>query len=214
MEKYRERSVKAPPPRKCEHKVFRKAVNCYRKKLCQRIELPETIKAIMRAPGDEESWPRLEQLREGVARCLLGERAINLDEEVAADIADAMERSRPGRCVKKFIDEIGPGCNHAPEGSRILVSARGQAKKTFSENRAALAAAVRKLAGTKVFVHTRPIGTIRTPPIDDFAAKLLHNRKDYTLNKIATELRITKAKVLDKILLCLWDALFLDQCEA
>ena len=73
VEKYRERGGAANvPARKGEHKVFRKAVNSYRKKLCQRIELPGHIKAILRRPEDEDSWPRLEALREGIVRCILG----------------------------------------------------------------------------------------------------------------------------------------------
>ena len=48
--------------------------------------------------------------------------------------------------------------------------------------------------------------------MDDFAMALL--RKDLTLQKAATEAGLkTKADALDRMLLCLFDALFLTQCE-
>ena len=193
--------------------MFRKAVNCYRKKLCQRIELPDHVKATLRGPDDEDSWPRLEKLRESVVRCILGERSVELDEECAADLAASLERSRPGRCVKKYVNEIGPGCRYAPEGSRLLVVVKGPTRKTVAENRSAIATAVRKLVGKTVPVHTRPLGTIRSPPLDEFAATLLRDSKEFTLRSIANALGLTKAEVLDRVLLALWDALFLDQCE-
>ena len=50
--------------------------------------------------------------------------------------------------------------------------------------------------------------------MDDFAMALLRNPKDLTLQKAAAEEGLkTKAETLDKMLLCLFDALFLDQCE-
>ena len=212
MEKWRAKSSsKAPPPRKGDHKVFRKAVNCYRKRLCVRIELPDSVKQVMRGPDDEDDWSRLELLRRSVARCILGERTIELTADSAADIASAMERQRP-RTVKKFPDEIGPGCSYFPEGSRVLVSAQGPPRKSFAENRAALAAAVRKLVGRSVPVHTRPLDTIRSPPLDDFSAMVLRDPKQYTFQRMAREQRLTKEEALDKLLLALWDALFLDQC--
>ena len=188
-------------------------MNCYRKRLCQRIELPDHIKDTLRGPDDEESWPRLELLRRNIVRCILGERSIRLDEESAADVAGALERSRPGRCIKQYVDEIGPECRHAPEGSRLLVTVRLPRRGTLADSRAATAAAVRKLVGEAVPVHTRPLGTIREPPADDFAAMLLRDPKSFTLRGLSAELSLSKPAVLDKMLLVLWDALFLDQCE-
>ena len=203
VEKWRTKSsTKAPPPRKNDHKVFRKAVNLHRKRLCQRIELPDHIKQVMRGPDDEDDWSRLELLRRGVARCILGERTIELTADSAADIASALERQRP-RTVKRFPDEIGPGCSYFPEGSRVLVSAQGPPRKTLAENRTALAAAVRKLAGRCIPVHTRPLDTIRSPPLDEFSAKVMHDPKQYTFQRRARELRLTKEEALDKLLLAL-----------
>ena len=213
FEKYRGRSAKSIPTRKGENKVFRKAIACYRKKLCQRIELPAHVKATLRGPDDEDSWPHLERLRESVVRCILGERHITLDEECVADLADSLERSRPGRCIKQYVNEIGPGCRYAPEGSRLLVAVKGPRRQTLADNRSALAMAVRKLVGKVAPVHTRPLGTIRAPPVDEFAARLLWDAKQFSLRSIASELSLTKAEVLDRVLLALWDALFLDQCE-
>ena len=182
--------------------------------MCQRIELPDHVKATLRAPDDEDSWPRLEKLRVSIVRCILGERSLALDEDIAADIADSLERSRPGQCIKKFADEIGPGCCHVPEGSRLLVTLQGERPRTFADNRAAIAIAVRKLAGNTVPVQTRPVGTIRAPPLDDFSAVLLRDPKVFTLSSISSDLGLSKPAVLDKMLLALWDALFLDQCES
>ena len=194
--------------------MFRKAVNCYRKKLCQRIELPKHVKATLRGPDDEDAWPHLEKLRESVVRCILGERSLELDEDCAAEIAASLERSRPGRCVKQYANELGPGCRYAPEGSRLLVVVKGPPRKTITESRSAIAIAVRKLVGKTVLVHTRPTGTIRSPPLGEFATALLRDAKQFTLRSIADEMALTKAGALDRVRLALWDALFLDQCEA
>ena len=213
-EKYRERTAKTLPTRKAEHKVFKKAISLHRKRLCQRIDLPDGVRAVLRTPDDEESWPRLEMLRGAIARSILGERNIEvIDEEMACSIADALERSRPGRCVKAFVDEVGPGSPYVPEGSRILIAVKGgSSRMTFAERRSAIATAVRRMVGKTLPVHTRPVGTIRTPPMDDFAMALL--RKDLTLQKAAAEEGLkTKAATLDRMLLCLFDALFLTQCE-
>ena len=213
VEKWKAKSSKAPPNRKGGYKVFQKAVNCYRKRLCQRIELPDHIKQIVRSPEDEESWPRLEMLRRGVARCILGERTIELTKESASEIADAMERQRPRRGVKSFTDEVGPGCRYFPEGSRVLVTTKGPPTKTVAEERSALAGAVRKLVGRSIPVHTRPLNTIRSPPVDEYAKLLLRERSRSSLEDVAKEQNLTKQAALDRLLLCLWDALFLDQCE-
>ena len=215
-EKYRERTAKTLPTGKAEHKVFKKAISLHRKRLCQRIDLPHDVRAVLRTPDDEESWPRLEMPRGAIARAILGERSIELiDEEMACSIADALERSRPGRCVKAFVDEVGPGSSYVPEGSRVLIAVKGgSSRMTFAERRSAMATAVRRMAGKTLPVHTRPVGTIRTPPMDDFAMALLRNPKDLTLQKAAAEEGLkTKAETLDKMLLCLFDALFLDQFE-
>ena len=166
----------------------------------------------MRSPTDEDEWPRLEALRCGVARCILGERTHELTQESAADIADAIERQRP-RPGKGHADEIGPGSRYFPEGSRVLVAAQGPPRKTFAENRAAISAVIRKLVGRNITVHTRPIDTIRSPPLDDFAALVLRDPKMHSFQRTAREQKLTKAGALDKLLLALWDALFLDQCE-
>ena len=163
LEKYRGSSARSIPTRKGENKVFRKAVACYRKRLRQRIELPAHVKASLRCPDDEDSWPHLERLRGAVVRCILGKRIITLDEECVADLAESLERSRQGRCVKKYVNEIGPGCRFVPEGSRLLVAVKGPPRKTLTENRSALAIAVRSLVGKngacshKTYRHdTRP----------------------------------------------------------
>ena len=216
FEKYREQEAKKLPKRKTEHNVFKKAISLHRKRLCQRIDLPEHVKAVLRTPDDENCWSRLEMLRGAVARTTLGERSVEvIDEEMASSIADALERSRQGRCVKAFVDEVGPGSPYVPEGSRLLITVKGgPSRRSFVENRSAIATAVRKMAGKTLPVHTRPVGTIRTPPMDDFAMALLRNPKDLTLQKAAAEEGLkTKADTLDRMLLCLFDALFLDQCE-
>ena len=78
IEKYKERTAKTLPTRKADHKVFKKAIGLHRKRLCQRIDLPESVRAVLRTPDDEDSWPRLEMLRGAIARSILGERNIEV----------------------------------------------------------------------------------------------------------------------------------------
>ena len=56
-------------------------------------------------------------------------------------------------------------------------------------------------------VRIRPYGTCRAPLVDEFATKL----RDKTVEELEVEL--TKQEILDRMLLCLFDALFLKQSE-
>ena len=60
--------------RTSEYIVFNSVAQSYRMKLCQRIELPESIKSIFTCPAHETKWDRLEEARLVIARIIQGER--------------------------------------------------------------------------------------------------------------------------------------------
>jgi hypothetical protein len=210
IQKYRERGTAKTPSRPGDHKVFRGVVNSYRKQLCQRLALPDPVKEILRKPEDEVNWDRLEALRFAIMRSVWGERRLELDEEGAHELAAAMEACATVR-RKTLVDEVGPGTALVPEGSRVLVKV--SAPNDFADHRGKLADGIRRMAGKSVTVHTRPAGTIREPPLCDFGRKLARKPEEHPLRRLAELGGHTKEELLDRMLLVLWDALFLTQCE-
>ena len=61
LQRWREREGKAPQ-RKGEYRVFQAVAQAHRQKLCQRLELPKSVKEIMRGPKDETRWEKVEEL--------------------------------------------------------------------------------------------------------------------------------------------------------
>ena len=53
--------------RTSEYVVFNSVAQSYRMKLCERIELPESIKSIFTCPAHETKWDRLEEARLAIA---------------------------------------------------------------------------------------------------------------------------------------------------
>ena len=47
-----------------EFKVFKSVVNNIKQQRCQRIQLPNEVKGLLKSPKDETNWDVLEKLRE------------------------------------------------------------------------------------------------------------------------------------------------------
>ena len=87
-------------------------------KLCQRIEIPESIKSIFTCPAHETKWDRLEEARLATAKIIQGERQI----EDASEADTEALISALQRCSSIYPDEL---CGHDdfPDGSRVVVEA-------------------------------------------------------------------------------------------
>ena len=81
---------KGPKKRSSEYKVFGTVAQAHRLKLCQRVELPPSLKAIFRRPADEDKWDKLEEARLAIARCIQGEK--NLVDISDGDVEDILIR--------------------------------------------------------------------------------------------------------------------------
>ena len=91
-----------------------------------------------------------------------------------------------------------------PKGSRVQVEG--------AESRENVADAIRRMAGDWVRVLTRPFNTCRAPICDKFCLDVL--ALGANAEHIARQVGLSKGCFLDKMLLCLYDALFLKQsCE-
>ena len=88
-------------------------------------------------------------------------------------------------------------------GARVLVDG--------AETNEDVSAHIRGMVGFYLRVFTRPFGTCRAPPADAFCKRLIESQ---TAEEIATADGLSKEQLLDKLLLCLFDALFLKQSEA
>ena len=178
------------PLRKGEHTVLNKVAAAYRSKLCQRLVLPKSIKDILHRPTDEDSWPKLDQLRKAIALEVEGEELYFVATQEEADaVAAAIVDYGP------FFDVVAAGCK-IPEGARVLVDGATTKEDVVRE--------VRGMANSYLHVRMRPFGTCRAPPVDGFCKRLVGNA---TAEEIGTEMG--KEKLLDNMLLCLFDAMFL-----
>ena len=148
FERWKSNEGKAPM-RRSEYYVFKSAVNSHRKKLCQRLVLPKTVKAILQLPRHEDELQKLENLRVAILREIQGEEHILIDApEQLERIANAIES-----CPRDaFPDEVGPGCS-LPEGSRVLLDVEYPSKRDVAN-------AVRKTPQNDwLKVLMRPYGT-------------------------------------------------------
>ena len=186
------------PLRKGDHTVLSKVAQAYRSKLCQRLALPKAVKGILRRPSDEDSWVKLEELRKVIAQEVEGRELVFL---ATQEGADALATSIENYAHTRFVDEVGPG-SKVPAGARILVDG--------AETKEDVAQAVRGLADHYARALLRPYGTNRAPLVDAFCERVVGDR---TAKEIAEEAKLSKEKLLDNLLLCLFDALFLKQAE-
>ena len=195
FERWKKRDGKAPL-RRSEYHVFTSTINAHRKKLCQRLALPKDVRSILQVPRHEDDPTKLEELRGVILREIEGEEFLLVDTKAQAEgIARAIEGCPRGA----FVDEVGAGCC-LPEGCRVLLDEECQ-------NKESVANIVRAVHNDWLRVRMRPYGTCRAPLVDEFATKL----RDKTVEELEVEL--TKQEILDRMLLCLFDALFLKQSE-
>jgi len=185
--------------------IFGSVAFAHRKKLNQKLMLPIRVKEIMRCPRDEVSIPKLELLMNAIRQEIEAETTIYLtSEDEVEKIARAIETCKS----KRFHDELDQG-SRLPKGSRLMIEAE---ESTLMKSRAKVAEIIRSLeVGQSLKVKLRPLGTCRQPPLETFARDLMKvpykTVREFTQERSIEELR-------DKLLLVLWDALFLSQCES
>ena len=204
LEKYRAMG-KTARKRSSEYTVFSNIAQSHRRKLCQRIQLPESLKAILRCPVHEEKWEKIEEARLAIAKIIEGERLFEVETEAdAAELVSALEMS-----TSQFPDALR-GHESYPDGSRVVVE-QPPPDLTVREQRAMVCNAVANSVGSVVAIKTRPLS--RKPPLDGFAKAILDPTMNVKRISITKTMRAETAEsILDKLLLVLWDALFLDAC--
>jgi hypothetical protein len=193
----------------------------HRKQLNQKLVLPDSVKEILRCPRDEVSPAKLELLCGAVRREIEGETVVFLrTERDIASLAAAVEGCRS----VEFADEVGKDATAIPEGARVSVGV--DESLPHNARRLAVAALVRSMhEGDPVCVKLRPLRTSRQPLLDTFARELMRPREPppdtsarelmrrpyKTFCELAGKRPIEEMR--DRLLLCLWDAMFLSACE-
>ena len=97
-----------------------------------------------------------------------------------------------------------------PDGSRVVVEAP-PSDLSVAQQRAMVCDAVAKSVGSTLAVRTRPLSM--NPPLDSFARAIVDPKM--TAKAIAASAKFKRPsaeELLDRLLLCLYDALFLDKC--
>ena len=196
---------KAQQRRSSEYKVFGYVAQSHRLKLCQRISLPDSLKAIFRCPAHEDSLAKLEEARLAIARHVQGEKDFEIESEADADdLVAALQRS-PGA----HPDELR-GHDVYPDGSRV-VAEQPPADLTIARQRGMVCDAVSKSVGRTLTIRTRPLSS--NPPLDSFAKAVVDPKMTVkVISATAKFNRLSKEALLDRLLLVLHDALFLDAC--
>ena len=196
---------KGQKKRTSEYKVFTTVAQSYRMKLCQRVELPESIKSIFRCPAHEDDWKKLEEARLAIVRCIQGEKdLVEIDEAEALELVSALERSS-----SVHPDEL-VGHEMYPDGSRLVVESP-PGDLSVAQQRAMVCDAVAKSVGRTLTVRTRPLSM--NPPLDSFAKAIVD--PSLTVRAIAASAKFqrpSKEALLDRLLLVLYDSIFLDAC--
>ena len=205
LERYLSLGKTGQKRRTSEYKVFGCVAQAHRLKLCQRIELPDSLKAIFRCPDHENKWEKLEEARLAIARCVLGERDVEIESEAdVADLVRALERS-----CSVHPDTL---CGHEtfPDGSRV-VAEQPPGGLTVAEQRAMICSAMEHSVGRTITVRTRPLSM--NPPLDTFAKAVVDPSMTVQLLSVSARFGVpTRESILDKLLLVCFDALFLDSC--
>ena len=65
--------------RQSDYKVFKSVVQSHKRKLCQRIELPQSVKDLLPTPKFEEKWETLGKLRKEIVLIAQGRRTSTID---------------------------------------------------------------------------------------------------------------------------------------
>ena len=199
LERWKHRSK--VPARGSEYMVFPAVAQAHRKKLNQKLSLPKPVKVILQEPADEADWRKLEELRKAILAIAQGEEEVSLTEDEAAAVADSIERN--DSC---FPDEVGDGCKLAP-GTRVIVDVSQQGGPRVEKVRRRTAAVIKTRETVRVL--TKPLWTERAPLLDKFGVAMAKSG----IKAVAREWDLTIEDVFDRMLIVLWDALFLAQSE-
>ena len=191
FQKWKDKNNKCPP-RKGEFKV--RVAMAYRHSRFQMLELPSTVRDILRKPSDEVHLGKLEHLRKAILSCVVGEQCVQVDCEEAGRIASAIEGCSRGR----VFGEVGKGCD-LPAGSRVVLES--------ARNKNELVEQVRALNGDWLCVQMFPFGTSRAPLVGNF----YHKMEELTVTYLKESLK--PQELLDEMLLTLFDAIWLAKAD-
>ena len=181
----------------------------------QRVQLPASVKGILRRPADELRWSKLEEVRRAVVVEALCERQFHLSTDELQRLADSISSNSSRQ--RRFNDEVGvferdvAGAEPIPKGSRVMRACREE------DDQACTPDEVREqVTGHGEYeplrIRLRPLGTKREPSLDDFGRQMCTSPED--IESLAAAQEITIAECLDRMLLVLWDALMLTMSEA
>ena len=170
--------------------------HAHRKKLNQKLVLPDSVKDILRCPRDETNPAKLELLCNAVRNEVEGQTLIHLrTEEMIECLAKSVEN-----CTTGCADEVGEidKAMQVPPGARVMVDAPGHLP--LDARRAAVAGLLRSMQeGDAVLIKTRPMNTKRKPPLDTFARELMR-LPHRTFRGLAGDRQIEEMR--DRLLLC------------
>ena len=132
--------AKRAPGRRSAYRIFASVAEAHRRKLNQDLELPTRVKCILQGPDDENSWQKLEAVREAVCAAVEGEREVFLH---TAEDVEAVAAAIEACTSEDHEDEVGDGSKLLP-GTRVMINIANK-KKSISGRRKRVAKAIRGL---------------------------------------------------------------------
>ena len=201
------------PERKGEYKVFQAVIEGHRRKPNIRVQLPASVKSILRKPADELSWSRLEEVRRAVAVEALCERLFHLSADELIKLAESIRTNKSRQ--RRFTDEVGAfqreaGLDPIPKGSRVMLACRQDDSREWTADEV-----WQEVIGHAEYeplrIRLRPLKTRREPSLDRFGKMICTSEEQ--IESIAAAEDISINECLDRLLLVLWDALMLTMSE-
>ena len=190
-------------------------IEAHRRQANIRVQLPQSVKQLFRKPQDETSGQNLEAFRGILCSVLEGEKEFYfaIPEEV-----DALISALHNSSSTIFPDELGLG-SKLDAGTRIILksSQAGQIpREDIKYYREKCIQELKDSANStegyvKFNILQRPRHTKLAPALDGLGDELFREEPLEELPSIRDK---SIADIFDRMLLVLWDALFLDQCVA
>ena len=205
----------APPAKKPKRHankniVFTKAANNQLENKFEVLDLPPAVKDLLRQPGDENDWGKLEELRRIVRDECEGRQHVPLSEDGLASKVEAaiLEDPLTGSHARLGVDVVdlrNPSAVLLPKGARLeLRPPHCKAGAQHEHYAKAAVAAIQAERG--LWVRLRPLGTELAMPLRKEDLAMFRDKK--TLKTRAEKSQDTTADVLDRLLEVLWAALF------
>ena len=203
-------------------RLNQKVVNAYASGRHEQLHLPKSVKEILQKPADEEDWMKLDRLRFAIICEMESVQEIHIEDDttiakIAAAVEDNEKDGHEGVVGENVGDPYDENITMIPAGARVEAAISSKRPRSKVARRKEYAGAIRRLCrpeiNRRIRVKMRPLGSKLAMDLDDFGQEMAAGTPAAALAaKFCSEAASTQ-EVLDRMLLVLYDALWLSACE-